>query len=487
MTLARRAALNTLALLGGQAINAIGGLVAVAVTTRYLGITRYGDFIIATTFFSLTQLVSEFGIGPVATRQLSRYPERESELLGSIAILATALAALGAVGAIAASFLAYPGSDQAVIRGAIAILTTQLLCAGPRSAAAATINAQQRAYLASASGVITRVVTLAAVLAVAGFDLGFAAMVVAYTATTFVQTAALVVFARRALRHATRSSPAEVRSLFRQVAPMAGVSIIDFLYFRLDLILLSLLSGPVDVARYGIAYKIIEILQQLPSFVMITLMPELARQAADSQQFRRLLQQALNVMQLLAVPVLLLGVFAEQLLTVIGGPGFRPAAGPLRLMLLALALAYLQTVLGHALVAQGRQRLALRVSIQVLVLNLVLNLALIPWLGILGAAIALVVSELASLVLMWRRFGETGATPRVRLTAAYAAASVAMLAAFLAARWAGDRLGLGDAPLLLAGGALGGLCYVGVLAAMGGLPRELMKEIARLRPRRSSS
>jgi O-antigen/teichoic acid export membrane protein len=220
---------------------------------------------------------------------------------------------------------------------------------------------------------------------------------------------------------------------------------------------------------------------------MITLMPQLARLSGNSGEFRALLQRAFEVMQLLAVPVLLLGVFAEELLVLIGGPAFRPAADALRLMLLALALAYMQTVLGHALVAQGRQRLALRVSLQVLVLNLVLNVALIPEFGIIGAAIALVVSELASLLLMWRRFRETGTPPRLRLSLAQCGAAAAMLIAFVGARWLGGEAGLSAAPLLLVGGALGSIAYLVALAGLGGLPPEAMSGLARLRRRRSAS
>jgi O-antigen/teichoic acid export membrane protein len=212
---------------------------------------------------------------------------------------------------------------------------------------------------------------------------------------------------------------------------------------------------------------------QLPAFVMATVMPELARRAADPAAFLVLLQRALDVMLLLALPVLLGGVFAEQLLTTIGGPGYADADTALRLLLFGLACAYVQTVFGHALVAQGLQSLAFRVALVVLVVNLVLNLALIPVAGIVGAGIALALSELLSLLLMWRRFGTTGERPAIRLSVAQALAGAAMLSTFVIVRWIGDRLGWPDVVTILSGGGLGSLAYGGVLMSRGALPVDL--------------
>lgn len=486
MSLARRAAFNTAALVGGQIVQAVGGVLAIGLTSRYLGADRFGAFVTATTFFSLFQLTSEFGIGPVATRQLSRYPERKPQLLAGIVVLASLLGLAGGVSAIAASFAAYHGGNRSDITGAVVILSSQMVCAGPRAAALASITAAQRAYLTSASWIATRILTLGAIVVVVSADLGYTALVAAYAATAFLQTFCMAVFARHDLRLTGGASRQAVRSLFDAALPMGAVNVLSYLYFRLDLILLSFLSTPRNVALYGLAYKVIEMLMQLPAFVMATVMPELARRAAKPKAFLALLQRALDVMVLLALPVLLSGVFAEQLLTTIGGPAYADADTALRLLLFGLACAYVQTVFGHALVAQGLQALAFRVALVVLVVNLALNLALIPVAGIVGAGIALALSELLSLLLMWRRFGATGERPAVRLSVAQAMAGAAMLSTFVVVRWAGGRLDWPDAMTILLGGGFGSLAYGGVLMSRGALPVDPWTLIPGKRGRSSS-
>jgi O-antigen/teichoic acid export membrane protein len=489
VTLARRTAFNTSALLASQLVQVLGGAIAIGVTTRYLGTDRFGAFVTATTFFSLFQMTSQFGLGPVSTRALSRFPERKPELLTTIMVLAWGLGAIGAACAILASFVAYPGDDNSSIRAAIAILSTQLVCAGPRAAADANITALQQSYLVAACWVFTRIPTLAAVIFVAAADLGFTAMVVAYAATSFLQTAGLVFFARRDLRTMRPTSWRAVKDHFRLALPMGSINIVNYLYFRLDLLLLSFLATPAAVARYGIAYKVIEMGTMLPTYIMATLMPELARRHEDAARFQRLFQQAFDIMLLLAVPVVLIGVFAEQILGVLGGPAYRDAGTVLQLMLLGLGAAYLQTVLGHALVAQGRQWLALPVSLIVLVVNLALNLALIPAAQEDGAAVALAISELLSLGLLAYRYGRAGPRPRFHVSWSQVLAGVAMLLAFLALRAAGDGLGWPDAVTVFAGGAIGSAAYAAVLLSRRALPVDITELLPRLRrgvDRRSS-
>jgi O-antigen/teichoic acid export membrane protein len=138
--------------------------------------------------------------------------------------------------------------------------------------------------------------------------------------------------------------------------------------------------------------------------------------------------------------------------------------------MVGVAVTFLQQVFGFMLVAQNRQLQALYVLIGVLVANLVLNVILIPLYGTVGAAVALVISELASLLATAAIYARVGKVPRPYLPLRTGTAAAAMVAIVVAARYALTPLVPSSFVTLLVGGAVGSLAYVLALRQLRAVP-----------------
>jgi O-antigen/teichoic acid export membrane protein len=262
--------------------------------------------------------------------------------------------------------------------------------------------------------------------------------------------------------------------------------------------LLSFLSSAGEVGRYGVAYRVLEALTVAPIYLMSTLFPEIARQKPRSARLNEIVQGAFSSVALAAVPVVIVfAIFAEEIVAVAGGPAYLDAAPVLQLLVVAVALLFVNTVFFQSLVALNRQGKLFLLLLVVLVLNVALNVALIPPLGATGAAIALVISEAAALALAFGVFREVGALPRlrrpVRLVAATAATAATIL--LLSEVLPLDRpdAGLGTsftatlgplATLIVASGLTVGL-WAGALLVLDAVPAELRAAVAALRHRTS--
>ena len=91
----------------------------------------------------------------------------------------------------------------------------------------------------------------------------------------------------------------------------------------------------------------------------------------------------------------------------LGGDTYAGGGLVLALIMCSVAFSCVQGVFGNALVTQGRQKALLRVSISILVCNGVINLAAIPLFGDVGAASALLATEILSLAMtmgVYRRY-----------------------------------------------------------------------------------
>jgi O-antigen/teichoic acid export membrane protein len=262
--------------------------------------------------------------------------------------------------------------------------------------------------------------------------------------------------------------------LLRISLPLGATMIVNYLYFRLDVVLLSILKGEDDVAVYGLAYRVLEGLMVLPAYFMLALFPEIARLTGQRERVDGLVSAALGVMEAIALPlVLVFAVFAEDVIRVIAGEDFADAAWVLRVLTLALGISYLSGVYGNALPALGRQNQLFRWSLVVLAVNLAVNLALIPPFGVEGAAVAVVLSELVGFAVVRHLYGQVGSglwpslEPRMLLAGALMVAAMAPLL-LLPDDFAGSLAAVA------LGGALGALVYAGALIALRAVPAAIV-------------
>jgi O-antigen/teichoic acid export membrane protein len=147
----------------------------------------------------------------------------------------------------------------------------------------------------------------------------------------------------------------------------------------------------------------------------------------------------------------------------------------LAILSLALAISYVNGVYGNALMALGRQHMLLWVTLWPLSFNIVANLVLIPPLGVNGAAIAVVLSELVGLWAVRRLYVRVAGAPASRRHGRLVGPAL-VLAALAAVKFA---LGIRSDPLvvLLLGGALGAVLYAAAVLAAGALPRAILDQM----------
>jgi O-antigen/teichoic acid export membrane protein len=83
----------------------------------------------------------------------------------------------------------------------------------------------------------------------------------------------------------------------------------------------------------------------------------------------------------------------------VAGKSFHSASTPLMILLAGTAITLPTAAFGNSLVAERQEARLVRIGLMVLVVNVGLNLVLIPLFGIVGASAALVSSEALALVL----------------------------------------------------------------------------------------
>lgn len=474
MGLARLIALNASALTIGRLLNAGLGIVSIGITSRYLGVDRFATLVTVTAFTVLFTGLADLGVGTIGARELAKRPGETQRLMGALSTIGIASQLFAAVVALGTAFLVYAGAAGSLERGSIALLVlSPLLLSAAAAPAGAYLIATQRGYTAAVASTVASVaMTLVLVLAVT-LDLGFTAVVIANVGQSIVFAAVILAYTLRRIRFRPSWDVALARQLMGWAVPLGVVLVLTSLYWRIDIVLLSLVGTQRDVGIYGLAYKVADTFYVLPAFVMVTLLPEFARLAQETGRRDELVQKASTVMQVAVAPLLVFtAAFANEITTIAGGEDFAGAAPVLRILMIGVAASFLRAVLTEALIAANRQVWLMYATATLLAVNVALNLLLIPALGARGAAAAFVASEVIALVLVVLLFGRVGVVPRPHrlprvLLAACAMGAVALLKLFPFA----DAAGPVAAIVVL--GSLSVATYGGCLYVAGAMPREV--------------
>ncbi len=279
-----------------------------------------------------------------------------------------------------------------------------------------------------------------------------------------VTLASLLVSPRPFLR--PRFDRAEQVALLTRALPVATVFVLGQVYFRLVIVLMSLIASAKQTGYFGGSLRAMEAMVNVPILVAGVALPMLAAAARDD---RARLRYAIRGMSEGAVVA---GVFvilvtaraAEPVMALIGGSSFRPSGAVLRIQVAALLFIALYQIWTVAIVALGRQRDLIFTNIAGLLGVLLFASVLVPLLGARGGAIASVLGDVLLAALIYSRL--RAAMGGIDLRAGF---FVRVLAA---AAVGGACLILPGLPGLVAA-ALAGLLYIVIGQAIGMFPAEL--------------
>ena len=471
MRLSGKVAINVSALTAGRLLNSLTGVVAVAIAARYLHVESYGALIAGIAFTGIIGSLTDLGTATIGAREIAKRPNERNRLLRAVFTVNTILCVFAILVGLIAMFLLYPGQANELEREAILLLMLPTLILPPASTVGVYFITEQKNYLGMIASVGGSLALLALVVATQAFGWGFTGIAGAYAANGAVFSLIMV---GQGLSRGIPLKPSLDRALVVQIMrwalPLGGSLVITALYWRLDVVLLSVLAGSAEVGPYGLAFKIVDVLGQ-PADVHDAHAAARVRAAGRAPPATRgdhaegVLGHADRGRAAAGVH----GRVRPQVIETVGGDDFADAVPILQVLMLGVVISYMAAVCAQGLIALNRQKLLLWLSLIGLAANGALNAALIPLFGGIGAAWAYAATELVAISLLVWQFTKFARFPRPTFVGRFAVAAAATAAVGLIKLLPGvDSL---PAIVVLAiGGILSGVVYLGALYALRAVP-----------------
>jgi O-antigen/teichoic acid export membrane protein len=197
--------------------------------------------------------------------------------------------------------------------------------------------------------------------------------------------------------------------LARRAAPLLVSGILSLIVFNFDLVMLRLTRGADEAGYYAAAYAVVALLVNLGMAYYANVLPAFVRLRAESRQTQALYDGASTLVWLATLPVAAGGVLvAAAIVHTLFGAGYEPSGPALAVLMVSAGLNIVRFVPLAALVGAGRSGRVLALSLVGAVVNVALNLMLIPRYGMLGAAASTVATDVVRLALNLAFVSELG-------------------------------------------------------------------------------
>ncbi|HSO93212.1 MAG TPA: polysaccharide biosynthesis C-terminal domain-containing protein, partial [Candidatus Dormibacteraeota bacterium] len=196
-------------------------------------------------------------------------------------------------------------------------------------------------------------------------------------------------------RISPRFEPALLRRLLLAGLPLALGFTITTIYAQLDIVLLQVLKNFQMVGWYSAANKYVDAVAWIPQSAMGAVFPALAMLSrGDQRRLAFAYEKSYKMLAIVALP-LSVGIAITAASIVHLTRGFDQSIPALQILAPSIALLFVNNAFIYTLTAINRQADFTRLALGTLAVNAILNLALIPPFGYLGAAVASTLTELA--------------------------------------------------------------------------------------------
>ena len=489
-SLAAIVARNAAFVLGSQVVLKVLAFLFNVYIVRRLGDVHFGQYSAVMAYVAFFAIFTDWGMSPYAVREMAKDHSRTSWLLPNIVIIRVVLSLI--ITLIAPLSALWLGKEGDMVLG-ILIASAGLMIYAFQGPLDSVLVAHERLDYTSIFTMVNQLVFwgLGVLFLINGR--GFIGLIIAHLAGVAVVALlsgwTLFKLGIGQLILSARRWP----QLFLAALPF-GVSGISYVFMqRFDTVLMSFVLTDAAVGWYNVPWTLINMVLLIAQSIAIAMYPSMVRNyAEDPESLPQVVWESIKYLLIVCLPIAVGGtVLADRIIITLYEETFANSIPVLRITLWALPSLFLLELLGRVASTLHLERPAARINMINAVITVLLNLILVPTLGILGAALAMVGGRTIRLVQYWRLIGNDWLVsqrwrPLLQITLAAAVMGMIVLLLRQAPALAtfDSKVGL----LVLIG--TGAIAYVMALLASGGIERreiEFLRNLARERLARGSA
>jgi O-antigen/teichoic acid export membrane protein len=375
-------------------------IVVAGYVARMIGVEQYGKLAFALAFINFFTLFTNFGFNNYLMKEFAADPERAEAQFLPILIIRSVLALLTyGVGVAAINLLGYPEETKVIFYAAGVIVLPLYLGDSNQG----VFKGRERMQYIAMMGMVHSL--LLHTLRVVVVYLGYQALALAWTRVVCASFIAIVGL-YYVYKHFLRPRISFQWTLYKQILlgtlPFAFSMSFLIIYNRIDIIMLSYMTGDETAGYYKVAHVLTERLSIITVAIVGAIYPAVSRLfIQDRPRAVELYHRTFLYLFLLAAPIAIGGILLSgKIIALIFGDQYLPATPVLQFLFAAIPLIYANSVMGNILMAINQARLFSIVMTILSATSIIGNLILIPRYAHTGAAAATLIAQVINFVLL---------------------------------------------------------------------------------------
>jgi O-antigen/teichoic acid export membrane protein len=401
MSTVRLIAKNTASLFLSNLIGRIFGFFFVMYAARYLEAGQFGVLSSALALVGIFGILPEWGLTSLMVREVARDRTLVEKYIANVTVIRIVLAAVTfLLIAITVNLLGYPQQTAEVIY----LIAFSVILSVFNNVFNAAFQAFEMMEYSSIGGVLNSFLILIGALYAISQGYNVIAFAYIYVVSNLVVLIfSLFISTSRCSGLRTKADPQFCIWVMKESFPFFISSIFATIAYRIDMVMLSIMKGDAIVGWYSAAYKLLDVSIVIPAVFVLAIYPSLSKFFVSSQNALKLsYEKSFKYLSVLAIPLAVgTTILAERIILLIYQSGYDNSVGALQVLIWTVPMVFLNYVSGTTLASINKQNLLTRIFFITMISNIILNLVLIPGYSYVGAALATVLTEMASFILCY--------------------------------------------------------------------------------------
>lgn len=377
-----------------QMVQMLVSLIIGMITARYLGPSNYGVINYCAAYIAFFTAIATLGLEMIIVKELVASPEKEGEILGSAVLMRLGAGFLSVISIMLILFFV-DGNNKLILT--VGFLQSTVLVFKAFEIFDFWFQARYKSKYSSALKSISYV--LVALYKVYILVAGKSVMWFAFSTSLDFLIIAIFLSVAYAKTGGMRLSFSKETSkrLLLQGYHFIISNLIITVYAQIDKVMIKQFMDDTQVGYYSAAIMICTYWVLIPTAIINAARPAIMQQKIDGndQMYKKRFKQLYAILIWLGIFVsVAVSIFAGLIVRIAYGAAYLPAAGSLIIAIWYTTFATLGVARGNWLACENKNKYAKWFVLIGAIVNVILNAILIPTMGIEGAAIATLVTQI---------------------------------------------------------------------------------------------
>ena len=393
MNTIQRIAKNTAALFAAQFVTAILSLVLTIFIARSLGDVIFGKYSFALAFTAIFAVFSDLGYNTLLIREVARDKSQASKYLNNVLCMRALLfLVIFALIVITINLVGYPADTKNVVY----LFGIYTLMVSFSAVFKVTFRAFEKMEYEAGIIIFTNIIRVSLGLLVLFWGYGLIELALVFLISgVFDFLFSFLACERKFVKPKIELDFEFWKSTIKIALPLSMLSIFALIYIRIDILMLSMMKGDAVVGWYNAAYGLVLAFTPIPQLFMNALFPLMSSYSVSSKELLKVTyEKSFKYLLILGLPLTVgITLLADRIILFFYGQQFYPSIIALQILAWDILLIFSYMCFAFILVSIDKQNQMAVIAGCAALLNVILNLILIPHFSYVGAAVATLITE----------------------------------------------------------------------------------------------